>query len=149
MRKLLLILICTFLVACGSEEKEEVTYTFDDPIAQDIADHIVERHKGDTEILDIVINPNLGSDIEGLKVALVYLKFKPALTENTTKEEIELFSNGIGNLMTDKYDEVSDLTVFWEVPYHKEDNNIVKHNYGRDSRGMYHKSAEYFPPFSN
>ncbi|WP_060668225.1 hypothetical protein [Oceanobacillus caeni] len=96
----------------------------------------------DTSIKDIKINEDLGTG-EGY-ITLVYLSFDAKNTAGTSKDMIEMYSNDLGARLADNKD-VNEVTVFWEVPYLHEGDNIAKYNMQRQGDGMAIKE-EYFDP---
>ena len=52
-----------------------------------------------------------------------------------TKNLIEMYSEDLAANLA-KEDDISEVTVFWEVPYHLEGQNIAKFTYTKSGEGM-------------
>lgn len=97
----------------------------------------------DVSINDITINENLGTDDENDFVVLAYLSFDVKNTAQTTKKMLNLLNNEIGTNMA-KIDNISELTIFWEVPYlNQSQDNIAKANLLRNDEGLYFEEEWY------
>lgn len=94
-------------------------------------------------ITSISINENLGTDEENDFVVLAYLSFDVKNKPNTTKEMLTLLNNEIGVNMAE-IDNISELTIFWEVPYLNSSNdNVAKANLLRNEKGFYFEEEWY------
>ncbi|WP_148139370.1 hypothetical protein [Wohlfahrtiimonas chitiniclastica] len=61
-----------------------------------------------------------------------------------TKNMLQMYSARLANEIS-KHKNVSEIVIFWEVPYHSEDSNIAKFNYARKNNEMT-VGAEWFAP---
>lgn len=94
-------------------------------------------------ITSISVNENLGTDEENDFVVLAYLSFDVKNNAKTTKEMLVLLNNQIGANMAG-IDNISELTIFWEVPYLNSSNdNIAKANLLRNDKGFYFEDEWY------
>lgn len=97
----------------------------------------------DVSITDITINDNLGTDEKNDYIVLAYLSFDVKNRAKTAKEMLNILNNEIGYNMA-KINNVSELTIFWQVPYLKESgNNIAKANLKRNDKGFYFEEEWY------
>lgn len=123
----------------NSEEKF-VTETREEEIELLIRD-VVEEHYSRTSIKGISINENLGTD-EGDFITLVYLSFDAKNRAKTAKEMIDMYSSDLGARLAGEKD-ITEITMFWEVPHLKEDSNIAKFNLQRVDNKMVFKDKWY------
>ncbi|EOW9530430.1 hypothetical protein ACO11K_004252 [Bacillus cytotoxicus] len=79
----------------------------------------------------IEVNENLGTDNPDDYILLLYLSFDAKNTKQTTKEMIEMYNNEIGAKVGKSLNNVQELAIFWEVPYHQKDINLAKANLER------------------
>lgn len=94
-------------------------------------------------ITSISVNENLGTDEENDFVVLAYLSFDVKNNAKMTKEMLVLLNNQIGANMAE-IDNISELTIFWEVPYLNSSNdNIAKANLLRNDKGFYFEDEWY------
>lgn len=94
-------------------------------------------------ITSISINENLGTDEENDFVVLAYLSFDVKNKPKTTKEMLNLLNNEIGVNMAE-IDNISELTIFWEVPYlNSSHDNVAKANLLRNDKGFYFEEEWY------
>ena len=125
----------------GEIEEEFVAETREEEIELLIQD-IVEEHYNRTSIKDITINENLGTDEEDDFITLVYLSFDAKNRAKTAKEMIDIYSSDLGARLADEKD-ITEIAIFWEVPYLKEDSNIAKFNLQRVDDKMVFKDKWY------
>lgn len=132
MRKLLFIFaaILTLLVVGCSEETPEKEYP--KGLEGTIEKHVAENYH-DTTMKDIQINDDLGTG-EG-KIVLVYLSFDAKNKAGTAKEMIDMYGEDLGATLANE-NEINEITIFWEVPYLKEGDNIAKLMMSRSDDGM-------------
>lgn len=115
------------------EPTEEIELTIEETIQIEV-DRIVNEDFRKVEINDLNINLHAGRD-DGSYIVLPHLKWDVKNRASTTRDMLEQYSDHLAATLAD-IDEVSEITVFWEVPYHKEDTNIAKHEYAREGEGM-------------
>lgn len=96
---------------------------------------IVDEHYNRTSVKDITINEHLGTDEEDDYLTLIYLSFDAMNKAKTAKEMIDMYSSDLGTRLADERD-ISEIAIFWEVPYLKEGSNIVKFNLQRTGDKM-------------
>lgn len=145
MKKILIVLLISIiLTGCGSKEikkesmeevKETITpETREGEIELIIKDIVKEQYKS-TSIKDITINDNLGTEEEGDYITLIYLSFDVKNKAKTVKEMVDMYSSDLGARLANEKD-ISEIAIFWEVPYLKEGSNIVKFNLQRTGDKM-------------
>lgn len=98
---------------------------------------IIEENYTYTDIDSITINPNLGTDTEDDYIALVYLTWNQKNKADTTQEVLSMYSEDFAARIGESEPSVSELTVFWTVPYHSETETAMKFTYERKDDGMY------------
>lgn len=116
----------------GETKKPEKELTKEE-IIQKAVEVIINEDLKNTSIKQLMVNENLGVD-DGSFIVLPHLKWDVKNSAKTTKEILEMYSDHLAAKLADY--EVSDVTVFWEVPHHLEGNNIAKFNYQKTPNGM-------------
>lgn len=105
--------------------------------AEEIADlvkTIVKEDLEKTKVLDVQVNENLGK-ADGSYIVMPNLKWTRKNGADRTKEMLEMYSDNIAAKLAGQND-VSEITVFWEVPYHRKDDNVAKFMYERSGESM-------------
>lgn len=120
------------------ESKEEISENEDSYNTNNI-DHdvnkVVDADLKDTTITDLRINEDASTDEERY-IVLVDLEWDVKNSAGTTKEMLDMYSDHIAaKLAEDKY--IHELVLFWTVPYHNEDDNILKRTYENKEDGMF------------
>lgn len=87
-----------------------------------------------TSVKEIKVNQHMGTDDPDDFLVLIHLSFDAKNTVKTTRDMLDLYNNEIGARLAD-VDRVSELTIFWEVPY-LADGNIAKANLVKVDAGM-------------
>lgn len=139
-------LLC-FLVSCGETAKEntiqspEESIKAEDLYGEDKIDFVIrsivsENYK-DTVIDTLTINENAGTDDEEDFIVLAYLTWNVKNKAETTKEILAMYSEDLSARVGEDLPEVSEISVFWTVPYHGKSNTAVKYTYERKEEGMY------------
>lgn len=113
---------------------EDLTET--DKIDYVIRDIVSEKYM-DTVVDTLTINENAGTDDDGDFIALAYLTWNVKNKADTTKEMLAMYSEDLAARVGTDLPEVSELSVFWTVPYHDESNTAVKYTFERKGEGMY------------
>lgn len=87
-------------------------------------------------ILDLRINEHLGTeDNDDDYIVLAYLIWDRKNKAETTRGMLERYSDDLAATLA-KHQNIEEITVFWEVPYHLEGSNSVKTNYLRCGERM-------------
>lgn len=107
-----------------SDEKDKI---------ENFVKKIIQDDFNDTKVSQLMINENLGLD-DGSYIVLPHLKWDVQNSKKTTRDMLEMYSDHLAAKLADY--NVSEVTVFWEVPYHLEGNNSAKFNYQRQGEGM-------------
>ena len=125
------------------ESKEEVTPPVESTTLievepsqeiEKLAKQIINDDLKNTTINKIDVNEHMGRN-DGTYLVLPHLKWNVKNSAKTTMEMLEIYSDHLAaKLANDK--NVSEITVFWEVPYHSEGNNVAKFMYERYGDGM-------------
>jgi hypothetical protein len=110
-------------------------------------EQIVKEQYGSTSIKEIDINQHYGTDDTDDYIALIYLSFDAKNTVGTSKEMIEMYGSDLAARLADEKD-ISEITIFWEVPYLKEGVNIAKFNLVREGEDMVFKDKWFAPLFN-
>lgn len=111
--------------------KEKEIKEIEDTVKEKVSDEYAE-----TSILDLKINENLGTeDNEDDYIVLAYLKWNRKNKAKGTRDMLEMYSDDLAATLA-KHQNIEEITVFWEVPYHLEGNNSVKMSYLRSGEGM-------------
>lgn len=117
-----------------SYEKKQVKEEEIKDIEKTIKDRVSDEYY-DTVIKKIDINENLGSDEEDDYIVLPHLKWDVKNKPKMTREMLELYSDDLAATLA-KHTNITEITIFWEVPYHLEGENIAKMHYNRVGDGM-------------
>ena len=133
------------------EEKEETNQDDEEETAEEsrdieietIVQNIIDEDLNRVEVKEIKVNENMGLD-DGSYIVLPHLTWDVKNKEKTTREMLSMYSENIAAKLADESD-VSEVTVFWEVPYHLEGDNSAKFSYSRQGDGMAIKE-EWFAP---
>ncbi|AUS03503.1 hypothetical protein M5W76_22120 [Paenibacillus larvae] len=97
-----------------------------------------------TSIKEIMINEHMGTDDPDDYIVLAHLSFDAKNRAKTAKDMIDMYASDLAaNLAKSK--NVTEVTVFWEVPYLKEGINIAKTNFLRKGDNMYIENAWHDP----
>ena len=126
--------------ACGEtaepEQKptseEQVDLSEDERIKQFVQDTVADNYRS-TTVDSITINENLGTDTADDYIVLVNLTWDVKNSAKTTKEMLEMYTSDLAANLNQTFDSVSEITVFWAVPYHTSDGKI---SYEKVDNGM-------------
>lgn len=88
-----------------------------------------------TDIDEITINEDAGTNTEDDYIALVYLTWNVKNSESTSEEMLDMYSKDLAATLAEKYSSVQEVAVFWEVPYLTE--NTSKWSFERRGENMY------------
>ena len=125
------------------ESKEEVTPPVESTTLievepsqeiEKLAKQIINDDLKNTTINKIDVNEHMGRN-DGTYLVLPHLKWNVKNSAKTTMETLEMYSDHLAAKLADDKN-VSEITVFWEVPYHSEGNNVAKFMYERYGDGM-------------
>ncbi|MGH0421947.1 hypothetical protein [Bacillus cytotoxicus] len=105
---------------------------------------LIENKITNADISKIEVNEHLGTQEDGDYIALIHLKYNPKNSKETTLKLIDVYNNEIGAQLAEKK-EIQEATIFWEVPYIKEDMNVVKASLQRNGDNMVFKDVWVAP----
>lgn len=108
------------------EEIKDIEKTIKDRVSDEYSRTVIKK---------IDINENLGTDEEDDYIVLPHLKWDVQNRPKMTREMLEMYSDDLAATLA-KHKNITEITIFWEVPYHLEGNNIAKMNYSRSGDGM-------------
>ena len=100
---------------------------------------IIEDNYTTASIEKIEINEDMGADEPNKLIALVHLSFDAKNSAQTSYNMTEMFSEDLAAKIGSDNDSISQLTVFWKVPYIS-DKNASKFSYERSEDNMIIKS---------
>lgn len=115
------------------ENAEEEELSREEEI-QAIIESIIDEDIDRTVINSNDVNYNAGLD-DGSYLALPKLTWEVKNSADTTRDMLKQYSDHIAAKLAEVSD-ISDVTVFWEVPHHKEGDNVAKFEYSRQDDGM-------------
>jgi len=98
-----------------------------------MVEDIVSSDLKKTTIKDLLVN-NYQAE-ENQYIVLPHLKWEVKNSKKMTVEMLEMYSDNIAAKLAEEKG-IQEITVFWEVPYHLEGQNIAKFNYLRKGDGM-------------
>lgn len=108
------------------------------------AEEIVSDIRG-TKIADIEINPHAGTeDNPDDYIVLLKLVFEHQNRAKTFRNLVENWNNEIGALLAEDK-RITELVIFWEVPYLREDWNVVKATLKRSGDVLVFDNVWYDP----
>lgn len=113
--------------------EEKVVLNRDEEI-EETANKIIEQNYNQTTVNKITVNENLGLN-DGSYIVLPYLKWDAMNNSKRTKRLIEMYSDDLAANLA-KEGDISEITVFWEVPYHLEGKNVAKFTYTKNGDSM-------------
>ena len=99
-------------------------------IRQTLTD-LVEQNYTSTEVSDITINENLGTDKSGDYIALVTLTWNVENNPDLTKKMLAMYSEDCAARVSSDIPRVSELCIFWIIPYYSDSDTIAKYTYER------------------
>ena len=105
--------------------KDKIKQTVEGVIADDLSNVTIKK---------IDINEHMGRN-DGTYIVLPHLKLDAKNSANKTFKILEQYSDHLAAKLAD-ITEVSEITVFWEVPSHLEGDNVAKFMYERSGDGM-------------
>ncbi|QNK46466.1 hypothetical protein H7F28_13840 [Brevibacterium sp. PAMC23299] len=82
----------------------------------------------------MAVNQNLGLN-DGSYIVLPHLQWDATNNKERTKRLIEKYSDDLAANLA-KEGDISEITVFWEVPYHLEGKNAAKFTYTKNGESM-------------
>lgn len=113
-----------------------------DPAVQDkeeieaAARDIVTANYTMTDISRITVNENYGTDADGDYILLVYVTWNVKNSVEMTNKVLAMYSEDFAARVGKDIPKVSEISVFWTVPYYSETNVSVKYSYERIGDGM-------------
>ncbi|MGE6611852.1 hypothetical protein ACQKFG_15130 [Peribacillus sp. NPDC076916] len=87
-----------------------------------------------TKVKELDVNENLGLN-DGSYIVLPHLKWDAKNNAKRTKTLLEMYSDDLAANLA-KEGDISELVVFWEVPYHLEGKNVAKFTYTKKGENM-------------
>lgn len=119
----------------SENDNNEAELTREDEIEAFVIE-VIEENINSTDITDIRVNEHQGTDDPDDFLVLIDLTWNVKNRAGTTQEMLEMYNSHIGAKLA-KLEDVEEVTIFWEVPYLAEGENIVKANLHRDGENMY------------
>ncbi|MCY9509145.1 hypothetical protein M5W68_07280 [Paenibacillus larvae] len=119
--------------------------------AKDLIEYEAERsirEYKNTSIKEIQVNEHMGTDDPNDYIVLAHLKFDRENTAWGAKGILGVYADDLAANLADQKN-VSEVTVFWEVPYLKNGANIAKFNYTRKGDKMNKVDKWYDPNIFN
>lgn len=126
-----------------NEPEEDVEENDDSAMYELLIEKQVEEYDG-TTINDINVNSNLEEGENHGYYTQVFLKWDVQNSAQTTRDMIKMYSSDLAASLNN-YEELIELTVFWEIPYHVKGENIAKYTFGRNDDGMYFDDTWHAP----
>lgn len=102
---------------------------------QNYAANIIRENYIDTDIQELTINENLGTEESGDYIILARLTWNVKNSGSTSKEMLEMYSSDFAARIGSDQPAVNEVAIFWTVPYL--DNANAKWAYERNGEGMY------------
>ncbi len=118
----------------------DVELTEEEQIKADL-ENIVSENYASTDVTEITLNENLGTDDEADYVALVYLTWNVKNKPDTTKQMLAMYSEDFVARVGQDIQAITDFSIFWTVPYYSETETAAKYSYERKDGGMYQSDS--------
>lgn len=132
--------ICLILVACGEKTPKielPLSASAEPSEIETAIRQIVAENYSKTDVEKITINKNLGTEDDGDYIALVYLTWNVKNGPDTTKRMMAMYSEDFAARTGTNLPNVSEVCIFWKIPYYDESDTLVKYSYARKGAGMY------------
>lgn len=120
-------------VVIETDKKEDIKKTVEKIVSTDLKK---------TKIKELSVNNYQAN--ENQYIVLPHLKWEVKNGKKMTVEMLEMYSDNIAAKLAEEKG-IQEITVFWEVPFHLEGENIAKFNYMRTGNGMA-KSDKWLAP---
>lgn len=120
-------------VVIETDKKEDIKKTVEKIVSTDLKK---------TKINELSVNNYQAN--ENQYIVLPHLKWEVKNGKKMTVEMLEMYSDHVAAKLAEEKG-IQEITVFWEVPYHSEGQNIAKFNYLRKGDGMA-KSDKWLAP---
>lgn len=88
-----------------------------------------------TDITEISVNEDMGTDTSDDYIALVYLKWNVKNSASTSEEMLSMYSNDLAATVAEECPNVQEISIFWEVSYLTD--NTSKWSFERKGENMY------------
>lgn len=80
-------------------------------------------------LTSVTINMDGGSSKPDGRIVLVYCEWTAKNYLDTTKEMLEMYSDDMAAALSEEYDNITSICIFWEVPYHVSKDIAAKYTY--------------------
>lgn len=97
--------------------------------------NVVDADLNNTTITELRVNEDASVEEERY-IVLVDLEWDVKNGASTTKEMLDMYSDHLAASLTDN-ELIYELVLFWTVPYHNENDSILKRAYENKDGGMY------------
>lgn len=87
-----------------------------------------------TEITQITLNPDYGTEDENDYIALVYLTWDQKNSKEMSQQVLAMYSEDLSATVGEEAPNVQEIAIFWTIPYL---NMNAKYSYERRDNGMY------------
>lgn len=125
--------------ASAAEPTPEEPKTDQEVITETI-EQIVAANYRSTDV-SVTVNEDIGTDADSDYIALVYLTWNVKNGLDSTRDMLAMYSEDCAARVADELPNVSELALFWTVPYYDESGSSVKYSYERrgegEQEGMY------------
>lgn len=118
----------------GAVSTKNYSASTEDTIKEKIKSRITGKYNS-TDITEISVNQNAGTDELDDYVALVYLTWNVQNSPKTSKEMLDMYSSDLAAYLASECPNVSEVAIFWQVPYLT--TNTSKWTYTRNGDNMY------------
>lgn len=129
----------------STEVKEKKVELTREEKIEKTAKGIIKKNDSFSKVKELDVNKNLGLN-DGSYIVLPHLKWEAMNNPERTKRLLEMYSDDLAANLA-KEGDISELVVFWEVPYHLEGKNLAKFTYTKKGDKMYIDERWYDPSF--
>ena len=118
----------------GTENNKVYSIPAEESIKATIESRISAQYTK-TDITEITINENAGTETLDDYIALVHLTWNVQNSKDTSEKMLSMYSNDLAAYLAEECPNVSEVTIFWEVPYLT--TNTSKWSFERNGENMY------------
>ena len=101
------------------------------------AKSIVGENYSLTDIDSITVNENLGTEKDGDYILLAHLTWNQKNSADLTKRVLAMYSSDFAAQIGKRFSSVTELSIFWTVPYYSSTDTLVKYSYERIDGEMF------------
>lgn len=118
-------------------EPEEPAEMTEQEKVESAARDIVRENYVSTTVSSVSVNDDLGTETAGDYILLVDLTWDVKNSAKTTKDMLAMYSSDFAARIGENVPNVSEVCIFWKVPYYSDTETVIKYSYELQDSGMY------------